>query len=362
VKNKLALWAMAVVMATLARAGELVEFGAYARTEFSPARGEQFKVPVRLKVPAEVELRILTSDGDVVRTLKSPSDWTTGDREFSWDGKDADGVIVPDEAYVPVLAAHAKDGRSEEIDPRTFSGGETVGDLKVETAASGDITYTLPVPSRVLIRVGIKEGPMMRSLATWAPRGAGRNVQRWNGFDQDRLMDLRSHSRLSVLVTAFRLPQQSILTVGMDNDYRAYRKQKGWPETAAPPTELRLERNGQRLSRSYFLPRFKDPDPRVTLSLIETLPLSRDQLPVIAGPVTLRVDIPEEDRWLVRESLYEVAFFVDQEFVSEEEHGYVPFSWRWTPSGLAAGRHLLTVNISGFGGKVAVRNLLFEIP
>ncbi|KFB69764.1 FlgD immunoglobulin-like domain containing protein [Candidatus Accumulibacter vicinus] len=362
-KNTLALLVMAVVMATVARAGELVEFAAYDRAEFSPARGEQFRVPVRLKVAAEVELRILTSDGDLVRTLKSPRSWTAGDQEFSWDGKDDDGVIVADEAYVPVLAARAKDGRSEEIDPRAFSGGETVGDLKVETAASGDITYTLPAPSRVLIRVGIKDGPMMRSLATWAPRGAGRNVQRWNGFDQDRLVDLRSHPRLSVLATAFRLPQQSILTVGNpDNDYRAYRKEKGWPEKAAPATELKLERNGQRLSRSYFLPRFKDPDPRVTLSLIEKLPLSRDQLPVIAGPVTLRVDIPEEDRWLVQESLYEVAFFVDQEFVSEEEHGYVPFSWRWTPSGLAAGRHLLTVNISGFGGKVAVRNLLFEIP
>lgn len=361
-KTRIIFFAVAALVCSLAYAGELVEFRDYASAEFAPARGEQFKIPVRLKAPAQLELKILTSDGDLVRTLKAPADWAAGEREFSWDGKDEDGMVVPDEAYVPVLNANAKDGRSERIDPRTFSGGETVEGLKIETAASGDIAYTLPAPSRVLIRAGIKDGPMMRSLATWQPRGAGKNVQRWNGFDQDQLMDLRGHPKLSVLALAFRLPQHAILTVGNpDSDYRAYRRKKAWPEQVAAPAEIKLERNGQRLSRSYFAPRFKDSDPRVMLSIVEKLPKSSDGLPIFQGPVTLRVDIPEEDRWLVQESLYEVAFFIDQEFVSEEEHGYVPFSWRWTPVGLPPGRHMLTVNISGFGGKVAVRSLSFEI-
>lgn len=362
-KNSFLLFATAILVGSVACAGELVEFGDFSKTEFIPSQGEQFKFPIRLKVPAAIELDILTSDGDLVRRINSPQDWGPGDKELSWDGKDTDGLIVPDEAYIPLLIAQTQDNRQETLDPRLYSGGETVDNLKVDTAASGDISYTLPAASRVLIRVGIKDGPMIRSLANWAPRGAGKNVQRWNGFDQDQLMDLRRHPRLSVLVMAFRLPEYSILTVGnTETNYRSYRQKKGWSEQIITSLPVKLERNGQRLSRSYFSQRFKDQEPRLLLSLVEPHPLTGESVPIIDKPVTVRVDIPEEDRWLVQEGLYEVAFFVDQEFVSEEEHGYVPFSWRWTPSGLKAGRHILTVNISGFGGKVVARSLLFEIP
>ena len=57
----------------------------------------------------------------------------------------------------------------------------------------------------------------------------------------------------------------------------------------------------------------------------------------------------------MQEQLYEVAFFVNGDFVSEEENGYVPIGWIWSTAALTPGRHLLTVNLTGFTGRVGTK-------
>jgi hypothetical protein len=334
-----------------------------AQEEFAPITGQQFPIRFKLDVPARVELRLLTPDADLVRTLRPAGELGAGIHVLQWDGKDEDGVLVPDEAYIPVLVARSTTGKTVEVDPRTASGGEVLDRLQVRPSASGDIGYVLPAPARVLVRVGIKEGPMMAALATWEPRASGKNVQRWNGFDQDQLVDLRGQERLSVLVIAFKLPGHSIISVGNTaTSYREYRSSKGWREDDALIGTPIPERDGVRIARNYFLPQYKQADPKVTLKILDEHPGGPDGVIRVAGVLRAQIDIPESDRWLVQESLYEVAFFVDGEFVSEEEHGYVPITWVWSTSGLKPGRHLLTINVSGFGGKVAVKSIRFDVP
>jgi hypothetical protein len=217
--------------------------GDYATVEFTPARGQTFAIPVLLEQPAAVEINLYTSDGDLVRTLHSPEPLPPGTHTLIWDGKDAQGTVVPDEAYVPVLKVKPTDGEEHLDDPRTTSGGEMLEDLRVEITATQDIAYTLPAPARVLIRAGIKGGPLLRSLANWLPRGSGRNLQRWDGHDSSGLVDLRSEPNLSLLVTAFRLPDHAILTSGNTTlDYRRYRTRQGWPEPAVSPDKIVLSR------------------------------------------------------------------------------------------------------------------------
>ena len=57
------------------------------------------------------------------------------------------------------------------------------------------------------------------------------------------------------------------------------------------------------------------------------------------------------------------SVFIDNEFVAEEEQGFVPFVWRWSPGryGIEPGEHVLTVNVSGYNGQVGVRNLAFSL-
>ena len=330
-------------------------------TELASASGSKVTYTVRTGQPGKLTLEVLTGDGDVVRRLTAP-DTRPGDHDLTWDGKDERGQPVPDEAYCAraVLEAAGADTRTVD-DPCTRTGGEVITDIQPSLAANGDIAYTLERPARVLIRVGVKNGAMLRSLSVWRPRPAGRNLQRWNGFDDSGLVDLRN-DRLALLVTAFRLPDFTVLTTGQDGlEYRSWRTAQGWPEKPDAPagnnTAQPLERNGQRIARQHYMARYKDREPRITVSLLDRSGKPLADGAMVPDDVRVSVDLHPEDRWLLQEQLYEVAFFVNGDFVSEEENGYVPIGWIWSTAALKSGRHLLTVNLTGFTGRVGTRTM-----
>lgn len=327
--------------------------------ELASTGGGKVTYTVRTGQAGKLSLEVLTADGDVVRRLVSPGA-ASGDHDLSWDGKDERGQPVPDEAYC-VRAVLETAGSRVVDDPCSRTGGEIVAGIQPTLAATGDIAYTLAQPARVLIRVGVKNGAMLRSLSVWRPRPAGRNLQRWNGFDEGGLVDLRN-DRLALLVTAFRLPDFSVITTGQDGlEYRRWRTAQGWPEKPDPPTDNAaaqpLERAGQRIARQHYTARYKDREPRITVSLVDRSgkPLADDG--AVPDDVRVLVDLHAEDRWLMQEQLYEVAFFVNGDFVSEEENGYVPIGWIWNTASLKPGRHLLTVNLTGFTGRVGTKTI-----
>lgn len=329
-------------------------------SELQVGRAGQVTYTVRTDKPGTLVLSLLTGDADVVRRIVLPAA-AAGEHGMVWDGRDDRGERVPDEAYCPRVELDAADGTRGVDDPCTSTGGELLDDLQPRIAPTGDISYTLSQPARVLIRVGLKGGAMLRSLSVWSPHPAGRNLQRWNGFDESGLVDLRT-DRLSMLVVAFRLPAFAVITSGNPSaDYRSYRLARGWPEpadAATPGSDAQpLERGGRRIARQHYMARFKDREPRISVKLS-----TRDGAPLAQGTpapdeVRVSVDLHPDDRWLLQESLYEVGFFVDGSFVSEEENGYTPISWIWDTRGLSAGQHLLTVNLTGFSGRVGTRTV-----
>ena len=327
--------------------------------ELASSGSDKVTYTVRTGQPGKLSLEVLTGDGDVVRSLVLP-ETKPGDHELAWDGKDDRGRPVPDEAYCARVILEGVQGRAVD-DPCARTGGEVLTGIQPALGAGGDIAYTLQHPARVLIRVGVKNGAMLRSLSVWRPRPAGRNLQRWSGFDDSGLIDLRN-DRLAMLVTAFRLPDFTVITTGQDGlEYRSWRTAQGWSEKPDAPTgdsaAQPLERGGQRIARQHYSARYKDREPRITVSLA-----GRDGKPLadgagLPGDVRVLVDLHADDRWLMQEQLYEVAFFVDGDFVSEEENGYVPIGWIWNTASLTPGRHLLTVNLTGFTGRVGTKTI-----
>jgi hypothetical protein len=81
------------------------------------------------------------------------------------------------------------------------------------------------------------------------------------------------------------------------------------------------------------------------------------------GEVLTEIQLDPVDELYLDQERYEVSFFVDYEFVAEEEQGFVPFTWRWSPGrySIAPGEHILTINVSGYSGQVGVRNLAFTL-
>ena len=327
--------------------------------EFQPALGKKHSIMFELAQPGSTKIDIYTADGDLVRTLNA-GELRKGGHELAWDGKDAQGVVVPDEAYVPVLSVRATDGTTTTDDPRSYSGGEVINDLRWEFRGKTEIAYTLATPARVLIRAGIKDGPMLRALCYWEPRNAGRVVQRWDGYDDAKTEYFAEHPRAWVLVVGYQLPKFSIITSGNTaTTYADYRSKKGWKRPKVDMANISLQRNGKPVEPDYFLPRLGLP--QLSLRIKGELPKSRHGLPLVSGPLDLVADIPRDQRWVLDTSMYEVVFFIDNAFVAEEEQGFMPITWRWVPKDpVKPGRHTATVQITGYGGHIFSSTVAFE--
>ncbi len=331
-------------------------------TELASTDNANVVYTVRTTDDGALSLDVLTGDGDVVRHLVKP-DAKAGEHQLTWDGRDSRGRPVPDEAYCPRVTLQTANVRAED-NPCRRTGGEVLSDLKPSITSNGDIAYTVESAARVLIRVGVKHGAMIRSLSVWRPRPAGRNLHRWNGFDESGQIDLRT-DRLALLVTAFKLPDFSVITTGQTGlDYRAWRATQGWPEKPDTPVDggaaTPLERGGVRIARQHYMARYKDREPRITVRFLDKTGKPLNPARKTPDEVRVLVDLHPEDRWLMQEQLYEVAFFVNGDFVSEEENGYVPIGWLWNTAGLSRGRHLLTVNLTGFTGRVGTKTIAVQ--
>lgn len=333
----------------------------YDSRQFNPAQKEVFDLSVTSEIPGSIGVTFLSADGDKVRELPSQTLAESGSIQFSWDGRDSAGEVVPDEAYIPLIQLIDKGGTKIIFDPRESSGGAEITPM-LNTTIDRAISFKLDVPARVLVRSGIKGGPMLKSLLNWKVRDAGVSRLTWDGFDSEGVVNLRERSDLALVATAFELPDHSVITHGNNaTDYLSWRKKNKLPVSMPELSSAILAREGRRISRHYYLPRSIDVDPRVQLQLVGDLPMTDDGMPIVSGPVSLRVGMNRDDQWALQQSQFEVAFFADFQFLSEEEQGYIPLTWRWNPAGLAPGRHILTVNVSGFNGQVGVHSLEVEL-
>ncbi len=328
-------------------------------TEFSPSAGQQITIPFITDKEALVSLQLLTADKDSVVTLLDKQQFVAGRHEMRWDGKDAQGEIVPNEAYTPVLSLSYPNGKQFIDDPFRYSGGEIIENLDWLVRGKKHISYKLPGPSRVLIRIGIDEGPLVKSPLRWAPVSAGQSVYRWDGFDEGGVDYVAEREDLWFVVMAYQLPEFSLITTGNSKrDYAQWRKARGWPIKTANLNNVTLQRNGVRLSRNFFLPRNFYPRLSVTMQDVETT--SRVGLAVVDDVAKILIDVPAADRWVLDTSFYETGLYIDYVFQSEEEQGFVPMLRQLDVSELAPGRHVATVQLFGFGGFIISDSIEFE--
>lgn len=60
--------------------------------------------------------------------------------------------------------------------------------------------------------------------------------------------------------------------------------------------------------------------------------------------ILVRVDVDAKDRDVLSPKPYEIIFFVDGIFLTEEERGTIPLNFIWDLQHLPEGEHTLTVN------------------
>jgi len=338
-----------------------IRFLPYKKNEFSPILKEKIAIGFNVSAKSVVNVEIYTPDGALIRTLTTGIPVKKGNHILEWDGKDKEGVIVPDEAYNVVLKAEVN-GQVETIDPRKTSGGMVEKNLNPKINVDGKIRYTLAKPSRVLIRLGMGGGAMLRSVLTWKPKNSGKNLQFWDGYDQDHLVKIQRHKNLKIIISAFSLADNTIITTGNSVSYFDYVEKYAYKPSLSAKNYQLVHANSKLMSPYYVRALTDTREPVIHFVFPDNIKRNKEGVPILkkGDKVRVKVIMDEKDVQRMAQVKYEITFFDDFDFISEEEMGYVPISWLWSPQ-KEKGKHILTVNVASFKGHVGLKSTPYLI-
>jgi|GEM_PF-471203 len=320
---------------------------------FDPSAGQSVEVSYTLSRPARVTVSIYGPNHELVAQPVAGAEREAGSHQETWDGLDADGAVVADEAYYPVVEARSSTG-VQVYDPAASSGGERINPRDIHfDPREGLISYVLPEPSRVLLRAGIDEGPLLATVVNWEPRGAGLSTEHWSGRDQQGLRSFSREPDALVIVQAYALPEHSVIAIG--NRQTTYRERYlAWgSERPRRPLPTRGPAAEAIESPHWRQPVHLDKDPRISV----TFPDREDgsgydptrSVQVSGDRALVRVDVPNQvTKRFLRDQRFELVAFVDDQRVDEAEQAHLPFNWSWNLSDLEPGEHWLTINLVTF--------------
>ena len=94
-------------------------------------------------------------------------------------------------------------------------------------------------------------------------------------------------------------------------------------------------------------------EPRFKLDIPSTIGKTENGVPQVAGKVPVKLSLHPDVKKVITEQRYEMLFFVDFKFFTEEEEGYSPYTWMWNTKLVTNGEHILTVNVCTLAGQVS---------
>lgn len=324
---------------------------------FNPVKGETTTISFHLSKPAKTMIQIFDPDNQLVRELVTDDAGDPGKIEITWDGKDMDGAIVPDEAYFFTIEANEYKGALTHYDPLTFSGGDNISVPVNYDKTKKAIEYELSQDTRIIIRGGITQGPMLKTYANWQPKPAGLNREFWNGKDDSDAIHIDNKKGFVIMSEGVTLPENSIITFG-NNDY-SYPEYKNEKAMDRPLKEVRprIVAKKPQQNMQFVRPAHKGVSIKFRMQLPQGLKTNRDNIPIVQGKVPVKIIIDDEVKRFVTEQRYEIINYVDFQFISEQEEGYSPCTWLWDSNSVRNGEHILTVNIATLTGNFASGSL-----
>lgn len=185
-----------------------------APATFNPSEGQ--KVSIRFNSDGgHAKVLVLDRDGYVTRELLATT-IAPGTTTVSWDGRDAAGVVVADEAYSFKITVGKSTYFPASAQPRLYRLRTNYYDRD-----HGVLVYELPEASRIHLQAGIAtgaygstEGAVLKTIVNRSPRPAGPIVEPWNGLDESGTIYVPDHARFVTSVLATALPEHSVITFG----------------------------------------------------------------------------------------------------------------------------------------------------
>lgn len=330
---------------------------AAAPAVINTANDDEAVITFALSEPADTVLEIYDARGRVVHTQERKV-LEGGDQQFTWDGTTTRGEPVVPEAYTYVITATATDGKAVTYNPTPLTRNEPVQSDDIDYVPdAGELRYVLPGPSRIFLRLGIKNGPLLATVVNGAVRPGGLNTERWDGWDQSGVINLANHPRLLFGIRGHQLPVNTILV----KNGETFPAQPDWPEDADSDAGQAAQWPSARSAGRCATPEHCR-DFKVALEVLDIKrnPVADDAVDP-DQPVVFRVRLNADDGLELESQRFEVSFYADNQLIYENESSYMPYSWTLEPGKLGAGEHYLTALVIGFGGHFGVASTRLNV-
>lgn len=323
---------------------------------FAPIKQQSVSFSYRVVEPGEVSLEIYTPEKTRLAALLEAKPHQRGDYTVTWNGKDQTGNWIPDAAWFPKLTWRHQ-GISSVDFPAEYSGGEALLNITPRQQKKG-VTLNLDAAARVLVRGGIKNGPVLKSFAYWQPYPKGLINIAWDGFDQDGLQYLAEKQDFWLMAMAYHLPKFSVISFGNSHySWIEYRDKHGLHGSKPNLSDIPFRRSGQRIEKDYFYPR--EELPQLDLTWLPSTP-NQQQTYTTKEKADFVVDVINESLWIKQNPFFEIVVYVNNKFLFEEEQGFLPITAQIDMAELPPGQHVLTVQlVSMTGAGVISRSIPF---
>lgn len=321
------------------------------RNAIDPAKKETAAIRFMLNETADVTLSIFDGRDRQVFT-NTAEDLAPGEHSLAWPGTDSRGEPVPPEAYSYTL--RAKNAGGEVVyDLTDVTAGEplTAKDVRWDAKAKA-VTYYLDKPARVNLRLGLQDGPYLRTLVDWVPRTAGAHAEAWDGADASGVLQLQDHPLLSPVVKATSLPANTLFVGPLPDRVRFVAEAGQAPQrarTVPMPRKRLFDRARQPLETRG--------DITASLTLAGDYRKDSQGRWIVSGQVPLVINVSDGERQRVLQRRFESVFYIDGTYAHENELGYLPLTWVWDTSRINPGEHFVTLNVRGYEGNFGAATL-----
>lgn len=321
-------------------------------------KGESAQISFYLHQDTHISLSIKDMDGQNIASIQK--NCYKGTNTIFWDGIDDAGHPVADEAYYFILKATGLNGLVTLYDPASCSKMEKIN--IVPQINADKIAYTLTKDAYVRIRIGIHNGPLLKTLLDCEPRKAGNYSETWDTKDESRIIDLNQTDYI-VNIQAYTLPENSIITTGIGMSLLDY-KISSTNKSSLPGQHYNLSLidrkrifSGQS-NYSILSLRTMNRAPRFDIH-VKANPIRSKQ--TVSGLIPITIDLEEMTGLILSNQRYEIIAYVDYEFLMEDEQGYHPYTFNLDTRNLTNGDHILTFNVATLTDQVGSGSIKINV-
>jgi len=306
---------------------------------------------------AEVELKIYDDRDYLIKSIKPGLKPKVGENIVKWNGTDNLNRAVPPEAYRYTITATTSHSQITH-DLSDLTGGEytRVRDIKWDTE-NNNISYTLLKPARVNLRIGVdKNGPLLATISDWLSRDQGNHKLNWDGYDNSGVIKISTIDNYKIYPQAFTLSDNTIL-VGPYSEKIKLIENISWNNAKRKRVKIKKIK-----SKSHHQQHNENRgDFIVEIKLPGNLLKDKNGVPIVSGIIPIRFSLNKKDKARVLNDRFEPILFLDGKYITENEVGFFPMTWKWDPKDVDEGEHYLSVNLRGYDGHYGAASIKVNV-